>query len=123
MFVVLEVIELTRSYMSHGCGGLRDYLADLWNWMDWLNFGCFLLCYLQVREVERHSRGEHLDCSSYLCAVVGYFDDWKVMDDYRVAKAYLSFNTSVQLLKVPREAPLRPHLRPPLLTTPWSRGR
>ena len=46
MFVVLETIEITRSLMSHGASGVADYVADLWNWIDWINFGCFMLCYL-----------------------------------------------------------------------------
>ena len=29
--------------MSYGLGGVADYLADLWNWMDWLNFAIFFL--------------------------------------------------------------------------------
>ena len=31
---------------------------------------------------------------------MGYFDDWKVMDETRRAKAYFSINMAIQLLKV-----------------------
>ena len=36
-----------------------------------------------VREGEYHSRGEHIDCTSYMCGQVGYFDDWKAAALFR----------------------------------------
>ena len=31
---------------KEGVAGLVDYVQDLWNWMDWINYGVFLLVYI-----------------------------------------------------------------------------
>jgi len=43
---------------------------------------------------------EQPDCSSFLCEEVGYFDDWRLMSEYRNMKQFLSLCICIQLLKV-----------------------
>merc|ERR1719181_1944186 len=73
LFAFLELIEMMRS-------GLADYCSDLWNVMDWVNFFFFFLTYMQVQAVDYAV--QHRECESYLCASVGYFDDWRVMSEF-----------------------------------------
>ena len=90
-FAFLELIEIARS-------GFYAYTSDLWNVMDWTNFFFFFLAYMQVLAV--HNSIKNPDCSSYLCDKMGYFDDWKLMAEYRDAKKYLSLCICIQLFKV-----------------------
>ena len=101
MFAVLEGIEIFRSIVNHGLKGVGDYLTDVWNWMDWLNFGCFALAYWQVQlAILSAANREHSCATAYLCRDAGYFDDWQAMMEYRTAKQFLSINLSLQLLKI-----------------------
>ena len=40
------------------------------------------------------------DCSSYLCTQIGYFDDWRLMKEYKSTKIYISLCVCIQLFKV-----------------------
>jgi len=66
--------------------------------MDWTNFFFFFLAFMQVPAVQNSIKNP--DCSSYLCDQMGYFDDWKLMAEYRDAKKYLSLCICIQLFKV-----------------------
>ena len=100
-FALIELLEIQKS----GTEGVRDYLQNLWNWMDWINYAIFLQVYLQVVSVQSLiGRGadpsEPLCAASYLCRHVGYFDDWRLMGEYRLLKQFLSLCLSVQLFKI-----------------------
>ena len=82
MFAVLEAIEISRAVINHGASGIADYLQDMWNWLDWINFGCFGLAYWQVLTALASQRGK-AECLSYMCHRVGYLDDWQVCTSYR----------------------------------------
>ena len=98
MFAILESVEIARAFINHGLIGIGDYVQDIWNWMDWINFFTFGLAYLQVMSaLDSHAQRE---CTSYLCSQAGYFDDWKVMLEFKRAKIFLSLNLSLQLLKI-----------------------
>ena len=43
--------------------------------------------------------GQHAYCTSYLCKEVGFFDDWRLMGDYRSAKIYISLAVCIQRLE------------------------
>lgn len=62
------------------------------------NFVLYFLVFWMLQAV-RHSI-EAADCSSYLCSQVGYFDDWRLMSEFRSAKLYLSICMCIQLLKI-----------------------
>merc|ERR1719409_2345932 len=90
-FAFLEIIEIARE-------GFTAYVEDLWNVMDWINFFFFFLTYMQVHAVQQSIH--HPDCSSYMCATMGYFDDWQLMSEYRDMKRYLSLCICIQLFKI-----------------------
>mmetsp|Transcript_32381 Transcript_32381/g.84941 ORF Transcript_32381/g.84941 Transcript_32381/m.84941 type:complete len:503 (-) Transcript_32381:290-1798(-) len=90
-FAVLEVLELVRL-------GPLDYVQDLWSIMDWVNYLLFFIVWSQVCSV--HAAILEEDCSSFLCSKLGYFDDWKVMDEYRRTKQYLALCVCLQLFKI-----------------------
>ena len=94
-FTLLEGIEL-------GSSGLGPYFSDMWNVMDWANFLLYFVVYVQIGAVDSAVKEtpRHTPCTSYLCKDVGYFDDWKVMAEFRLAKMLLSLCVCVQLLKV-----------------------
>ena len=72
LFAFLEFVELMRS-------GFVEYVSDLWNVMDWVNFFFFFLAYMQIHAV--HYNIHNRDCSSYMCDKMGYFDDWSLMTE------------------------------------------
>jgi len=79
------------------------YFADVWNVMDWTNFIIYFMVYAQIMYTQwaiSRSHGPNLDCSHYLCAEVGYFDDWRVMVSFRKAKMFLSLCLCIQLFKI-----------------------
>ena len=90
-FCVLEFIELRKT-------GISEYFADMWNVMDWLNFAVYFLVYMQVNVVLNAINNP--SCSSELCTNVGYFDDYKLMTEFRTTKLYRSLCVCIQLLKV-----------------------
>ena len=90
-FASLEVIEMIR-------GGLIEYGQDLWNVMDWVNFFFFFLTYMQIHAVQHSIR--YQDCAGYMCTEMGYFDDWRLMNEYRSTKKYISLCVCIQLFKV-----------------------
>ena len=98
MFAVLEFVEVVRAYCNHGMHGLLDYLTDVWNWMDWVNFWLFGIAFWQLMLMKWTHNNR--DCSHYMCAAVGYYDDWLVMGQYTNAKQILAINMSLQLFKI-----------------------
>jgi len=90
-FCFLEAVELFRI-------GPIDYVSDLWNVMDWTNFFLFFIVWGQVTAVV--DAIEHPDCSSFLCNNIGYFDDWRIMLEYRRTKQWLSLCVCLQLFKI-----------------------
>ena len=88
-FSLLEGVELVK------VGGA--YLSDVWNVMDWANFFFYYLVFAQVRAVNDNLTPK---CDSYLCSEVGYFDDWRLMGEYRQAKLFLSLCVCIQLFKI-----------------------
>jgi len=91
-FALLEVIEMSSS------DGLGSYFSNMWNVMDWANYIIFFMVYAQLLKTK--SNWESFDCSSYLCAEIGYFDDWATMTSYRQSKLYLSLCVCIQLFKI-----------------------
>ena len=89
-FVVLEGVELSNS-------SIGEYFSDVWNVMDWANFVVYFLVFTQLLAVDAASLKP--DCSSYMCRDAGYFDDYKVMSEYRAMKLYFSLCVCIQLLK------------------------
>ena len=90
-FIVLEGVELTNS-------SIGEYFADVWNLMDWSNFVVYFLVFMQLLAVDEAQLNP--DCSSYMCRDAGYFDDYKVMSEYRTMKLYFSLCVCIQLLKI-----------------------
>jgi len=66
--------------------------------MDWANYTIFVIAYANMGV--HVSAVDNVDCSSYLCAAVGYFDDWETMRTFRMTKVYLSLCTCIQLFKL-----------------------
>ena len=100
LFALLELIELLESSVA-------EYLSDMWNLMDWLNYAIFLLTYLQVLALRASIEEEAADCAaSHLCREVGYFDRWREMGTNRQLKQFLSLSLSVQLFKIIKFASL-----------------
>mmetsp|Transcript_659 Transcript_659/g.1374 ORF Transcript_659/g.1374 Transcript_659/m.1374 type:complete len:137 (-) Transcript_659:8-418(-) len=95
LFCLLEINELCRS-------SLAEYLSNSWNVMDWLNYVIFFIVYSYVQEFYAaiDETPEHSGCQSYMCRDVGYFDDWKVMSNFRNLKIFISLCVCIQLLKV-----------------------
>ena len=92
-FAFLELIEMMRS-------GIAEYASDLWNVMDWINFFFFFLTYMQIHAVSYSIANREQYCSSYMCTTLGYFDDWRLMKEYRMTKMYISLCVCIQLFKV-----------------------
>jgi hypothetical protein len=90
-FVLLEGIELAKR-------GAVEYFSDVWNVMDWANFLLYFLVFGELGAVAHTAA--HPDCSSYLCAEAGYFDDWRLMAEFSQAKLYLSLCVCIQMLKL-----------------------
>ena len=91
VFCILEGVECMAVSPS-------QYFRDMWNVMDWANFLIFFVVFNQIMSVQEAL--ENPDCSSYACAELGYFDDWKLMGRFRNAKMYLSFCVCIQLFKI-----------------------
>ena len=91
MFVVLEGVECAAE-------GIHNYVNDMWNLMDWANFIIYFMVFAEIEKVQQSI--DFHDCSSYMCAEVGYFDDWKLMSTFRNAKMYLSLCVCIQLFKI-----------------------
>ena len=91
-FAVLELVEIASS------GAFSDYVADLWNLMDWINFGMFALVYLKVLTLV--AAAENRDCTSYMCSAMGHYDDWRAMGEARSLKQFLSLCLCMQLFKL-----------------------
>eukprot|EP00316_Scyphosphaera_apsteinii_P024641 CAMPEP_0119345362 /NCGR_PEP_ID=MMETSP1333-20130426/107446_1 /TAXON_ID=418940 /ORGANISM="Scyphosphaera apsteinii, Strain RCC1455" /LENGTH=331 /DNA_ID=CAMNT_0007357825 /DNA_START=1 /DNA_END=996 /DNA_ORIENTATION=+ len=66
--------------------------------MDWTNYLVYFMVWGQLQHVLH--KIHHRDCSSYLCAEVGYFDDWELMASFRMMKTLLSLCVCIQLFKV-----------------------
>jgi hypothetical protein len=62
------------------------------------NFILFGLCYRQVLRLVHAVR--HPTCDAYLCAQIGYHDDWQTMGETRALKQFLSLCVCIQLFKV-----------------------
>ena len=93
-FVLLEGIALVQD-------GPAEYLGDMWNLMDWLNFIVFFLVWYTLLVIMklREDNDNGLPCSE-LCSTVGYVDAWEVMGTARTVKIYLSLCVCIQLLKI-----------------------
>ena len=90
-FALLEILEMLRI-------GPIDYASNIWHLMDWVNYLIFFLVYAQVGAVDAALHNP--DCSSYVCSTLGYFDDWRLMGEYRTMKQYLSICVCIQLFKI-----------------------
>ena len=89
-FMSLEVIEVLND-------GPAKYFGDMWNLMDWLNFGLCILMWVTIRSL--HISHAERGCP-HMCSTIGYCDDFLVMSTYRTAKMFLSFCVCIQILKV-----------------------
>jgi len=96
LVIVFCLLEFVECYYE----GLQKYFSDAWNVMDWLNFYFFFITYSYLRAARKAIDVEQRDCSSYLCADVGYFDDWLAMGLFRNAKLYLSLCLCIQFFKI-----------------------
>jgi len=97
-FAMLEAVEL---FMS----GPVSYFTNLWNVMDWSNFGLFALVYLTLTNaMTLNDRDKALvtsgTCPARVCSEIGYYDMWEVFDTARSAKFYMSICVCIQLLKI-----------------------
>ena len=90
-YSIIEGIEIVT-------GGLADYLVDVWNVMDWANYLIYYLFYAKLQQVVEYEGSR--DCTSYLCAQVGYYDEWELMGAFRDAKTLLSLCVCIQLFKI-----------------------
>jgi hypothetical protein len=90
-FCALELVEVFGS-------GLTEYLGDLWNMMDWINYIVFFLVYRQTVTLT-HTLDNPV-CGSYFCREMGYFDDWQAMSEARTLKQLLSLCLCIQLFKL-----------------------
>ena len=76
-FCFLEVIEI--SGLSDGVFELSDivdYVTNVWNFMDWLNYLIFFFAFGTFQKVIRLENSEH-PCA-LLCQTVGYQDEWEM---------------------------------------------
>ena len=48
VFIFLETVEILRAVANHGKEGIFDYVTDVWNLTDWVNFTLFFITYFQV---------------------------------------------------------------------------
>jgi len=102
-FMVLELVEMQDS-------GPYAYFTDMWNLMDWLNYGIFCAVWVTLKEAFRLEPTTNAvdapDCTdpsdggSELCAQIGFKDAWDLMRTVKTAKLYLSVCVCIQLLKV-----------------------
>ena len=90
-FCLIEGIELFK--------GPFAYLQDVWNVMDWANFIIFFMTFAQLQQVSA-AEASWNDCTSEVCSSTGYFDDWKLMSEYKETKTFLSMCVCIQLLKI-----------------------
>jgi hypothetical protein len=89
-FCMLELLEMRSS-------GLVDYFSDMWNVMDWGNYGIFFVVWATLLQYE--SQVNNVPCSP-LCERTGYQDPSLVMSTIRDGKFYLSLCVCIQLLKI-----------------------
>ena len=99
-FALIELLEIQKSGTEGGETTSEPVELD-----GLINYAIFLQVYLQVVSVQSLiGRGadlsEPLCAASYLCRHVGYFDDWRLMGEYRLLKQFLSLCLSVQLFKI-----------------------
>ena len=98
-FCILELVEI--SGLQDGVFELSDivdYVTNLWNMMDWLNYGLFFVTFFKFRDtIALEAAGA--PCS-VLCQGVGFQDDWELFVTMKAAKKYLSLCTCIQLLKI-----------------------
>jgi len=99
-FAFLEFIEFAQS-------GPIDYLGNMWNVMDWINFFLFSQVYLTMTDVLNLNDRDQLaygqpgtNCVNKLCVEFGFYDLWEVMDASRMGKFYMSICVCIQLLKI-----------------------
>lgn len=91
-FVLLEVAELLQG------DGLAAYFSNLWNAIDWINFGAFAVSYSWLSAYLWQSTS--LSCTAELCTQLGIRDDWQVMSTAQSAKLSLSLCVTIQLFKL-----------------------
>jgi hypothetical protein len=111
-FAFLEFIEFAQS-------GPIDYLGNMWNVMDWINFFLFSQVYLTMTDVLNLNDRDQLaygqpgtNCVNKLCVEFGFYDLWEVMDASRSAPRART-QTSLRC-RVPRASrPSRPASRSP----------
>ena len=90
-FCCLEGVEVAN-------GSIGEYFQDVWNVMDWTNYAIYLLFFLKLLDVQ--DALVNPDCTSYMCRDAGYFDDYKLMGEYRTMKLFYSMCVCIQLLKI-----------------------
>ena len=91
-FCLVELMELRA--------GILTYFSDMWNLMDWANYGIIFIAWFDIGDYIDLARSSATACSSTLCKRVGYQDHWEVMAVNSDAKSYLSLCVCIQLLKV-----------------------
>ena len=92
-FGLVELMELRA--------GILTYFSNMWNLMDWINYGIIVIAWFDIGEYIDLARSSATSaCSSTLCTRVGYQDHWEVMAVNRDAKSYLSLCVCIQLLKL-----------------------
>ena len=103
-FCLMELIEL--SGLQDGKLELADllsYFTNVWNLMDWANYGIFFFVFGTLRRmIELHdaTSGYAAETCVGLCQTVGYRDEWELFQTTRDAKRYLGLCVAIQLLKV-----------------------
>jgi len=98
-FCLMEGLEVAT------CGA-KEYFQNMWNVMDWANFLLYYMVYFGVLStyaaIDETPEYGGKACTSYMCAQVGYWDDWKVMGEFRNTKIFLSLCVCIQLFKMLR---------------------
>ena len=93
-FALLEGVEMLQS-------GPMGYFTNMWNVMDWANFGLFALVYLTLSNTRAHNdRDKAGHCPAKICVEFGYYDMWEVFSVARQAKFFMSLCVCIQLLKI-----------------------
>ena len=100
-FCIMEFVEVKQV-------GLKCYCRNVWNVVDWTNYILYFVLCSSIQAVYSSIdaapySGAACLASNYMC-VLGYYDDWKVMSNFRNAKTLLSLCMCIQFFKVVKYA-------------------